>query len=152
MPQIAITLAPSPTHQMHSFWEMLLDLEGRLCPFPTASVLLLLGGSHGPYESDSPVLWEAACPALGNKLPAGEGHRDLKEASMLDWGPCKYLLPSWWIWTIIFHRGNCVYIVTVVRDENAMVCFDSSPNVSKCECACPIASCAKHSTECIVFK
>lgn len=52
-----------------------------------------------------------------------------------------------------FCRGNRVYIVTVVCEENAMICFDSSPNVPvKCECACLIASCAKHSTECIVFK
>lgn len=25
-----------------------------------------------------------------------------------------------------FHRGNCVYIMTLVCEENAMVCFDSS--------------------------
>lgn len=53
----------------------------------------------------------------------------------------------------LFCRGNRVYIVTLGCEENAMICFDGSPNVPvKCECACLIASCAKHSTECVVLK
>lgn len=56
-------------------------------------------------------------------------------------------------WSSFFCRGNRVYLVTVVCEENALICFDGSPDVPvPCEYACLVASCAKHSTECIVFE
>lgn len=74
------------------------------------------------------LLWEAASPAVGNKLPDSEGQRDGEERSQHRWTEEHVN-----IFCLLgeqgrssFHRGNCVYIVIVVCEENAMVCFDSS--------------------------
>lgn len=60
-------------------------------------------------------LVKGSLSCLTNTLPDWQGHGDLKD---LDWGTCKYLLPSWWKGcSSFFCRGNCVCIVTVVCEE-----------------------------------
>ena len=136
---------------------MLNDWHWRLTPSqPHQKLPCPLEETSALRNQTQRLLREAVSPALTNKLPDWQGRGDLKDASTAG-------LRSFHVnivcllgeqgWSSFLYRGNCVCFVTVVREENATICFDSSPHVPvKCECACLIASCAKHSAECVVFQ
>lgn len=154
---IVTTINPCPpTYLMHLFRKMPFHAEWvalKTSP-PTTQKLSRSLEARGPQESDSYLLrGSPSCPSkqaarlTGPRRPGRSRHCWTEESVNI------FGLLGEQERSSLFRRGNRVYIVTLVCEENAMICFDSSPNVPvKCECACLIASCAKHSTECVVLK
>lgn len=159
MLKFVITTEPSPTHRMHLFWEsyfLLRDWHWRFYSFPANEETPCPLNEASALRTQTHIWQPQSLLETSFQMDRAAETR-LKPARWTE-ERVNSLLPSWWTRMITFFffsfcKGNRVYIVTVVCEENAMICFDSSPNVPvKCECACLIASCAKHSTECVVFK
>lgn len=154
-----------PAQRMHLFWKSyfpLRDWHWRLYSFPANEktpcsldeASALRTQTHISYERQPQSLLETSCQMdrAVETWPKPARWTEERVNSLCLLGEQGW--SSGFVFVFFFFcKGNRVYIVTVVCEENAMICFDSSPNVPvKCECACLIASCAKHSTECVVFK